>query len=96
MVVKRVDPLSFAKITGVLYALLGLCFGAIFTLVAAVGAAVSDRLYGGSGLGFLLGIGSVIALPIFYGGLGFLFSLIAAALYNVVAGWVGGVAMEIE
>ena len=96
MVVKRVDPLSFAKITGVLYALMGLCFGAIFSLVSMVGAAVSPRLSGGGGFGFFLGIGAVIALPIFYGVIGFIFSLIGAALYNLVAGWVGGVAMEIE
>jgi hypothetical protein len=95
MVVKRVDPMSFAKITGVLYALLGLCFGAIFSLIGLAGAAVSNTL-GRSGAGLFFGIGAVIILPIFYGVIGFVFSLIGAALYNVVAGWVGGVEMEME
>ena len=42
MVVKRVQPLSCAKIAGTLYAILGLVFGALFSLAAAAGAFASD------------------------------------------------------
>jgi hypothetical protein len=39
---------------------------------------------------------AVIAFPILYGLFGAIFSAIAALLYNVVAGFVGGLAVEIE
>jgi hypothetical protein len=40
--------------------------------------------------GFMFGIGSLF-LPIIYGVFGFLGGLIAAAVYNLVAKWTGGV-----
>ena len=95
MIVTRVAPLSFAKIAGVMYALFGLCFGAALSLFALAGAASSSAT-GFGRLGVLFGIGAIVILPIFYGGLGFVFSLISAALYNVVAGWVGGIELEVD
>jgi hypothetical protein len=44
----------------------------------------------------LFGVGAIIILPIFYGALTFVFALIGAALYNAVAGWVGGVEMDLQ
>ena len=47
-------------------------------------------------MGALFGAAAIIALPIFYGILGFISSLIGAALYNLVAGWVGGVEIDTQ
>jgi hypothetical protein len=94
MIVRRVGPLSFAKITGVLYALMGLLFGAIFSLVSLAGFAAASGQEGAAGM--LFGVGAIVILPIFYGVLGFLFSLIGAALYNLIAGWVGGVELDLQ
>ena len=44
----------------------------------------------------LFGAAAIIVLPIFYGVLGFVFSLIGAALYNVVASVVGGVELDVQ
>ena len=33
MIVKHVAPVSVAKVAGVVYAFLGLCFGALFSLI---------------------------------------------------------------
>jgi hypothetical protein len=94
MVIKRVSPLSLAKVSGVLYAGMGLIFGAIISVVSLVGGAFMPR---GAGFGSgLFGVAAVVALPIFYGGIGFIFSLIAAVLYNLVASWVGGVEIEVQ
>ena len=35
-------------------------------------------------------------LPIFYSAIGFLFTLLMSALYNVAAGLVGGIEIEID
>lgn len=94
MIVRRVGPLSFAKITAILYALMGLLFGAIFSLISLAGFAAAGQQEGAAGM--LFGVGAIVVLPIFYGVLGFVFSLIAAALYNLIAGWVGGVELDVQ
>lgn len=93
MIVRRVGPMSFAKISGVLYALVGLVFGAFISLFSLVGGAGK----GGPGaMGVIFGVGAIVAAPIFYGVLGFVFSLIGAALYNLIAGWVGGLEIDVS
>jgi hypothetical protein len=44
----------------------------------------------------MVGIGAIIIFPILYGCIGFVATLVAAWLYNVVAGLVGGIEMEIQ
>jgi hypothetical protein len=95
MVVKRVGPVSCAKIAGIIYAVMGLCFGAMFSLFAIAGVFTPDR-GGFGGLGAIMGVGAIIALPIFYGVMGFVTSLIGAWLYNLVAGVAGGVELDVQ
>ena len=94
MVIRSVGPLSVAKVAGLLYAVMGLIFGAIIALAATAGAFAN----GGGEAGFLgafFGIGAVVFLPLLYGCMGFVITLIAAWLYNLVAGVVGGVHIEV-
>ena len=44
----------------------------------------------------LLGAGAIIVFPICYGLIGFVGTLIVAALYNVLANMVGGIEMDVE
>ena len=46
-----------------------------------------------TGVGF--GIGFALLLPLFYGLLGFVFTALGCIIYNLVAGWVGGIEIEI-
>ncbi|MGD2113913.1 MAG: hypothetical protein PVG07_02600 [Acidobacteriota bacterium] len=100
MVVRRLGVLSLGKVMGVLYALMGLIFGLIFSLVslmgATFGAAFSDTGGADALFGVLFGIGAVIALPIFYGVMGFIFGLLTAALYNLTASIIGGLELDVE
>jgi hypothetical protein len=93
MVVRSVAPLSVAKVAGVLYALIGLVFGALFALAALAGAfAGADD----SGImGSIMGVGAIVILPLFYGCMGFVTTLIGAWLYNLVAGMIGGIRFEV-
>ena len=99
MVVKSVKPLSVAKIVGLLYALLGLLFGGLMSLVGLAGAFALPDTPGGEGFpplfGAMFGIGAVLFMPIFYGCLGFISTLIGAVLYNVLAGAVGGIEVDV-
>ncbi len=97
MVIRRFRVLSLAKVMGVMYALIGLLLGLFFSLFSLLGAAFSSALDQSSGeawLGALFGVGAVILLPIIYGCIGFVAGLIGSAVYNLVAGMVGGVEIE--
>ena len=94
MVIRRVGPLSFAKLSGMLYALLGLIFGGIVSLIALAGGFANAS--GSGAIGAIIGVGAVVVFPICYGLIGFVTTLIAAWLYNVVAGIVGGVEVDLQ
>ena len=98
MVIKRVGPMSVAKVAGVLYALIGLLIGGIFSLVMAVagGFMGTQQEMPIPMLGTFFGVGAVVVLPIFYGVLGFVGGAIGALIYNLVAGWTGGIEVEIQ
>jgi hypothetical protein len=100
--IRRFGPLSVGKIMGATYAALGLIFGAVFSLFAILGATAGmmSQHQGGGGeeavFGLIFGVGAIIFLPLFYGFMGFLSGLIGAAIYNLMAGWVGGIEVELE
>jgi hypothetical protein len=96
MIVRRVGPLSVAKISGVIYAIMGLIFGAIISVISLVGGALAPQGTDAGMAGMLFGAAAVVILPIFYGVLGFVMTLIGAWLYNLVAGWVGGIELDMQ
>jgi hypothetical protein len=97
MIVKRVGPLSVAKNAAVLYAVLGLIVGAMFSLAAVAGAfSGGDDTGVAAGIAGIVGVGAIVIAPIFYACIGFVGALIGAALYNLVAGMVGGIELEVE
>jgi hypothetical protein len=107
MVIKRVGPLSCAKIAGTVYAIMGLIIGGIVSLVALAGGLISNAARAGAGglasssgigagAGAMIGVSAIVFFPILYGCMGFVATLIGAWLYNVVAGFVGGIEMDVE
>jgi hypothetical protein len=102
MIIKRIEPLSCAKIAGVIYGAIGLLIGALFSSFALLGIAFSSGAHGSAGhaisplLGAALGIGAIIACPILYGMMGFVFAFLGAWLYNLVASNVGGIEIDIS
>jgi len=99
MVVKRVGPLSVAKNAAVLYAVLGLLVGAMFSLAAMAGAfsaAGEDGAGVAAGVAGLFGIGAIVIAPIVYACIGFVGALIACSLYNIIAAMVGGIELDVE
>ena len=95
MTIKRVGPLSCAKIAAALYAVIGLIAGIFISVAAMVGAFAANQGAAGP-LGVLFGVGSIVMLPIMYGCIGFLGTLIRAAVYNALASAVGGVEVDIS
>ena len=93
MIIRRIAPMSAAKVGATLYALIGFLFGILASLAALGGIGLGQT---GSPYAAFFGVGAIIILPIVYGCLGFIFSLISALLYNVAAKWTGGLALEAD
>ena len=91
MRIKRIEPVQCAKMVGTLYALLGFIIGLIFSLFALTGGAMAGLPFGAA-----FGVGAVILFPLLYGCIGFIMSLIMAPFYNLVAGWIGGLEIQVE
>lgn len=96
MIIKRIDPMSVAKITGIIAAVFGLIAGVIFFLFGTLFSAMPSGQGGSLALGMFGGFMGIIFLPIMYGVFGFLGGLIQAWVYNIAAGWVGGVRFDVE
>ena len=62
----------------------------------ALAGGFSSTASNGAAVGSMLGAGAIVAMPLFYGCIGFVGSLIVAALYNIVANVVGGVEVDLE
>lgn len=83
--IKRFNIGQSAKFLAVLYLLFGLLFVPFFLLASVF----SPEGTGGFGMMF------AIAMPVMYAVMGVIGGAIGAALYNLVAGWVGGIEVEI-
>lgn len=93
MVLKNVGVVSCGKMLGAIYVIIGLIIGAIFSLVSLLGAVAVPE---GQGLPAIFGVGAIVLFPLFYGVIGFIGGMIVAALYNLFAGWVGGIELDIQ
>lgn len=82
--IRRFGVLQTAKVAGALYALMGL----VFVPVVLIMSMWAPRQQG-------MGTGLALSLPILYGVFGFIFAALGCALYNLVAGLVGGVEVEL-
>ena len=98
--VKRVGPGSAFKIGLVMYAILGLLLGIFMAFISMVagtlGSLGESAAPGAKLLGFGMGFGAIIIFPIGYGVIGGIFAAIGAVIYNLVAGWVGGLEVDIS
>jgi hypothetical protein len=88
--------MSLAKVAAALYAMMGLLAGCIFSLITVLGGALAPNDAPGGVFGMLFGVAAIVVLPIFYGVMGFVMSLIGAALYNVAASSLGGVEVDLQ
>ena len=100
--IRRIAPLQLGKMLGVLYALFGLIFLPFFAIAALAGAFAqqSQQAQAGSGAPVALATGAMVVLaflfPVIYGAMGFIFGVISAAIYNLVARWIGGIEIDLD
>lgn len=100
--INKLGVLSIAKIQGAVMAIMGLIIGVIYglgiiafsLLGAGMGGGKNGLALGGGGI--VMGIVMMIMFPVIYGVMGFVVGAISALFYNLFAGMVGGIEMEVE
>ena len=90
-VVKCVNILSVARIGALFGIVMGLVWGAFFGTIAA---ARMGRFV--PGLGAIRGVALIVIMPVIGVIAGFIGGAIHAFLYNMFAGWVGGITLEFQ
>lgn len=102
--IKHIDVVSAAKIVGLLYMALGLIFWLLFACLGLLQFAGLAAFFQGQDLEFLgAGIGGLVIgliaglclFPLMYGVLGAIAGAIGSVLYNLIAGWVGGLEIQL-
>ena len=88
----RIGPLRAGIVLGVLYGIFSLIIMPFVLLAFFIGgkAGTATPAFFGFGLGF------AIMLPVLYAAVGFIGGIIAAAIYNLVAKWTGGLEFEVR
>jgi hypothetical protein len=94
LVIKKIVPLSVGKLMGALYGFFGLLAGAGFSLLSLISGSLFESKT--NGLFAVLGVASIVVLPLLYGAMGFIGGIIGASFYNFIAKFVGGVEIETE
>src|SRR5215208_2341278 len=99
--IKRVGVFSCAKMYSITLAavgiIIGVIYGLLFMVVGGAMMAGGGRDSGAAGASSLvIGLIMMIAIPVFYGIIGFIGGLIGGLVYNVAAGVVGGLELELE
>ena len=92
MVMRRIDPMSFAKLYAVVMALIVFVVCIIYALFIFSFAGMMGEVGIGAGVAFAMVIFGPILCAVFY----FLIGLLIAWLYNVVAARIGGIELEFE
>lgn len=99
-VVKKIGILSLGKVMAAVYGGFGLIIGAFLSLLAllgsALGAGASEQGGAAALAGLLFGAGAIIIAPLVYGVIGFIGGVITALIYNIAAGVVGGVEIDLQ
>jgi len=92
-VLKRISPASAFKVGLVVYGILGFVLGAICSLIAAAALPLAHH----ARMPFArVGVFAIIVCPIVYGIVGGIAATIGAGIYNLAAGWVGGLDVDIS
>jgi len=100
--VTRVGVLKCGLIQSVIGAVMGLIVGIIYFGMFSMGGLLSgisgmeEFSAMGAGLGIGMGFAFLVFIPILYAIFGFIGGAVIAAVFNLAAGWVGGIDVQLE
>jgi hypothetical protein len=88
--IKSVGIMSFAKISALSYFIIGLLASPFFLLAGLLQPGTSTRPFGAA-----FGIVFAAAMPFIYAFMGLIVGAIGAFVYNLLAGWIGGIQIDL-
>jgi hypothetical protein len=95
--IRSVGVLSIAKIMGTIYLVMGLIFVPFFLLAGVLGSMAGAEHSGPfAAVGAIGGLALAVIVPVVYGLMGFVIGAIGALLYNLMAGWIGGIQINLQ
>lgn len=92
--ITRIDVISVGTMLGFIYMGIGIIVGILFAIIG--GMLANMEVGEGASMLFGMGFAGIIIFPLIYGAIGFIAGVLTAFIYNVVAGWVGGIKVDIE
>ena len=95
LTINRFDPVSMGKILGGIYAVLGLFLGMFFGAMTMLEGGINQGNGPFGNFTVVLGGAFLILAPIIYGLAGFISGVLMSLLYNLAAGYMGGIVMEV-
>jgi hypothetical protein len=90
-ILRHIAPFSAFKVGLLIYGLLGLAAGTLCSAVALAGAQFAPHSHMPRAWGAL----ALILCPVIWGTIGGVVNAISALLYNVAAGWIGGLELDL-
>lgn len=90
---RHIGVLSAAKVSALLYGAISLLIVPLFLLFAGIMTLVPHEQNQPPAAFF---VGFALLAPFIYAGMGFVLGALMAFVYNLIAGWVGGLEMQFE
>lgn len=90
-VIKSIDIMSWAKIQALFGIVFGLFYGVLFAVMGSI-IGFNKGMPGLEAFGFM----TIIIFPIVFAIMGFICGAIMAFLYNIFAGKIGGIKIDLE
>lgn len=96
--INRIDAMAVGKLLGVLYGILGLVAGLFLAVMGGIGAVAGGNAAGAPAAvgGVVFAILMLVLMPLIYGAIGFVAGALGALIYNVCAGFIGGIVIEVD
>ena len=93
---KKIGVLATAKLFAVIGVVVGLAMGILIAILTKVNpAAIETMVVAFPGYSYFTGYVAIITMPLSGAVKNFIVGAIGAWLYNLVAGWIGGIPVEL-
>ena len=90
--IRRFSVIKTSNVVALIYMVVVAIFAVPFALLVAIAGAGSNQLQGGAVGGIAFALIAILG----YGLLGWVFTAIGCLIYNLAAGWVGGIEVQVE
>ena len=96
--IRRFNVLKTSTVVAVMYVLIIAVIAIPFLLLIAIaGVSVNGgQIEGAGAFGVVGALLAAVLVALFYGLIGWVFTAIACVVYNIAAGWVGGIEIQVE